>query len=142
MVAEFRFRRESDFIVPAAAYCDSLVCIPSFDIRLTKKTGDPLESSYITSSLQTNTPIPSVGNFTELNLVYIPITLFYSSEGLASTPPTVRNSFFEEVDRYSVGDTVIDSFAISAIIVSSILLFVTLAKLLLFLVFNSRIYHL
>jgi len=53
--------------------------------------------------------------------------------------PTIQAVLYKEEERYDAGDNIIDSFAISGIIVSSMLLLVTLAKLLLWLLLTPPV---
>jgi len=133
-LAEIFFYDSPKVLISPAAFCETALCVPTFDVKLEKKKDKNVTTTYVTTTFASNNLLAS--DLTTLE--FISSVVVYSTESIRSAPPTLRTSFFEEVDKYSVSDTAIDSFAISGIIVSSILLFVTLAKLVLFFIFNPN----
>jgi len=137
LIESIYYKKPRHQVTDGGCYCEAALCIPSLDIRLRKGSdGDKIESSYIASALTSNMFVQV--NVTKPELALISNVALFSTSATILVPPTVRTTYFVEEDRYSVEDTAIDSFAISGIIVSSILLFVTLAKLVLFFVFNPH----
>eukprot|EP01102_Stenamoeba_stenopodia_P004429 TRINITY_DN1473_c0_g1_i2.p1 TRINITY_DN1473_c0_g1~~TRINITY_DN1473_c0_g1_i2.p1 ORF type:complete len:318 (+),score=52.44 TRINITY_DN1473_c0_g1_i2:61-1014(+) len=139
IVEKFYFKNP-DVVIDAVAFCDFALCIPSFDVHLEKRKGKEVTTSYVTTTLASNNLLPD--DIVNYPLSIRSILVFYSTESIQSSPPTLRANYLKEVDKYTVTDTAIDSFAISGIIVSCILLIVTLAKLILFFVFNPNGRHL
>ena len=108
-------------------------CVPTFSNNVFITRNGDVE---ITSIVSTGTQALIAGKDGFPAIVAGRGVILYS--GTAAQLPTLQTIAFEEVPKYSSGDTAIDSLAISGIIVSIMLLLVTLTKIVLYVLFTRR----
>jgi len=120
------------------AMCDSIFCAPSFTVSFYSTINGDTTTTYSVTDLQTNGRLynPYIEGFSpRVGVIFlynsIPVGI-----GNIFIPPTIATQRFVEEPKYGTGDTAIDSFAISGLIVSSILVAVTLAKFVVWIVYN------
>jgi len=123
--------------ISSVSFCNNYLCAISYTLMVFKsKKGTT--ASYSVTNLATNNKL-----YNEDTKSYEPTTgliLLYNSKpvgiGQIYIPPTVTVQSFVQKSKYSTSDTAIDSFAISGLVVSSILVFITTTKLLLWFFFS------
>jgi len=98
--------------------CESVRCVPQHFLFVTVYRGG-------------KTTLRQCDLTTQSNLFQLSSIAVYG--GSRSPIPTFQLFYYEEISKYGVGDNIIDSFAISGIVVSLMLLLITLVKLLLWL---------
>jgi hypothetical protein len=120
-----------DIRVESTNSCELPFCAPTYSVTLLKMKNGTISPSYQATSLQS-----SLHSLTSSVIPFVP----HGIAGLGTfsfvNGNSLKTELFIETDRYTTTDTAIDSFAISGLIMSALLLFVMLTKMAVWFFFN------